>query len=309
METDCMKKLLMRLANTIVANLDNTEMPGLFNGKMGLCLFLYEYSRFSGNETYGDIASDLLDDVIHHTGKRLSPNIDDGVAGIGCGLALMVNKSFVESDDNDLFSDIDETLLSKPRDLMYSERRRMSPVFSSGVYLSYRLKNTPDDIDRQMIEKIVACVEDYFEKISEYNIVEYLSFINSLLFICRTISENSDFDKSRLQEIEKKITSLINISLNNKKYRNEDLYVLKNIKPEILIPSEAFYKKENVKNDCGIWYDSCWWNVLYGSYTKIPPEEILQPFLDERMMNSFYDIKTVNSKLAGAGLNIIRFMH
>ena len=33
--------LLMRIANAVMANYDNTEKEGLFDGKMGLCLFFY----------------------------------------------------------------------------------------------------------------------------------------------------------------------------------------------------------------------------------------------------------------------------
>ncbi len=35
-----MNQLLLKIANTLVANLANTESPGLFDGKMGACLFL-----------------------------------------------------------------------------------------------------------------------------------------------------------------------------------------------------------------------------------------------------------------------------
>lgn len=43
-----MNKILQQIANTIVANLANTESIGLFDGKLGIALFLCRYSRYSG---------------------------------------------------------------------------------------------------------------------------------------------------------------------------------------------------------------------------------------------------------------------
>ena len=50
--TDSMKNILMRLANTIVANLDNTIDDSLIDGKTGVALFLYEYGSYSGCSVY-----------------------------------------------------------------------------------------------------------------------------------------------------------------------------------------------------------------------------------------------------------------
>ena len=44
-----MDKILQQIANTIVANLKNTELIGLFNGKIGIALFLYKYAHNSGS--------------------------------------------------------------------------------------------------------------------------------------------------------------------------------------------------------------------------------------------------------------------
>ena len=44
-----MNELLRKIANTVIANLDNTTEIGLFKGRMGLTIFLYEYARYSGN--------------------------------------------------------------------------------------------------------------------------------------------------------------------------------------------------------------------------------------------------------------------
>ena len=45
--------LLRKIANTIVANLNNIPSDGLFYGKTGVSMFLFAYSRQTGIKQYG----------------------------------------------------------------------------------------------------------------------------------------------------------------------------------------------------------------------------------------------------------------
>lgn len=74
-----MDKILQQIANTIVANLKNTESIGLFNGKIGIALFLYKYAHYSGSTVYEEIASELLDDVFNQLKPNISPSIVDWI--------------------------------------------------------------------------------------------------------------------------------------------------------------------------------------------------------------------------------------
>ena len=96
-----MDKILQQIANTIVANLKNTESIGLFNGKIGIALFLYKYAHYSGSTVYEEIASELLDDVFNQLKPNISPSIVDGLGGIGHGLSVLLGEHFVESDPED----------------------------------------------------------------------------------------------------------------------------------------------------------------------------------------------------------------
>ena len=73
--------LLMRIANTIMANYDNTEKTGLFDGKMGLCLFFYNCSKYTGCEYYAKTASVLLDEVFKGLNPSMSPSVTDVLTG------------------------------------------------------------------------------------------------------------------------------------------------------------------------------------------------------------------------------------
>ena len=93
-----MNETLQRIANTIVVNLANTEPIGLFDGKIGVCLFLYRYARYSGNGIYERIASNLLDEIFNQLKPDLSPSAIDGVSGIGLGLTNLIKDGFLEVD-------------------------------------------------------------------------------------------------------------------------------------------------------------------------------------------------------------------
>ena len=103
--------LLMRIANTVMANYDNTEKVGLFDGKMGLCLFFYNCSRYTGCEYYAKTASVLLDEVFMSLNPSMSPSVTDGVAGIGCGIVSLLHDGFVEPEGEDILGHVDAVLL------------------------------------------------------------------------------------------------------------------------------------------------------------------------------------------------------
>lgn len=84
---------------------------GLFSGKMGLSIFLYHYSQFTGNMLFADFAGELVDEVCESVYDGISLSFANGLSGIGWGLEYLAKKRFIEIDDNFIFEDIDYKIL------------------------------------------------------------------------------------------------------------------------------------------------------------------------------------------------------
>ena len=75
----------------------------------------------------------------------------------------------------------------------------------------------------------------------------------------------------------------------------------------LLLINKIEYVKCFVGGDqLDIWYDNLWWSILY----DVPVVEELslsdiEPYMDKKIQDSFYDEMTVNNKLSAVGLWIM----
>lgn len=310
-----MNKLLQQIANTIVANLSNTEHVGLFNGKIGICLFLYKYARYSGNKVYEEISSSLIDDVFEQLNPNLSPSVINGLAGIGYSLAILLREGYLESDSgDDVLCDIDDSLLCDTRISLLKEVNSPIPLYSSGIYLLSRFPLYQDENKRQWVSNIIFDVMDFLEQRTRQGSFLKLSLLNSVLFILREIYTLVESDKNNIDSLLKKVLRLSVLSVKQKVYREIDVWLFRQnlvnlplkVKELSLEIIEELNQFEDFTNDISMeaWSDNVWWNVLY----KIPTPFLLDEitfFVEENMKNLFYDETAINSKLAGIGLLLL----
>ena len=296
--------ILRKIANTIIANLENTTGIGLFEGKMGICIFLYEYSRLSGHSTYEKIASDLLDDVFRNLNPTMSTNITNGLAGIGCGLIRLVHKGFVECDSSDLLDDVDAALFTNIRKSLMREKMMPKGIFPSGVYLIHRLRYFPNAKNGEWADRTIAEIEKYVGECLKFGAIPTVSSLNSIIFVCNNLYSCNAVNKMQYRKITELLTELVDISLKDKKYDASDIIMLENIntnhKP--ITPTGTGFNK----NKFDTWYNCCWQSWLYDIYTEFSgTRHDICSYLNDKMMNVFYDLNTANSHLAAAGLWII----
>lgn len=62
---------------------------GLPLGKMGIVLAMSDYSKFTSNEIYFEVASCLLDDIMEKMYKNLDYSFSTGLFGIGWGIEYL----------------------------------------------------------------------------------------------------------------------------------------------------------------------------------------------------------------------------
>lgn len=306
-----MSKLLQQIANTIVANLSNTEPIGLFHGKIGICLFLYKYARFSGNKVYEEISSSLLDDVFEQLKPNLSPSVVNGLAGIGYSLAILLRECFLESDSgDDVLYDIDDLLLSDTKISLLKEVHFPIPLYSSGIYLLSRFP-LYQDVNRKQWDDVICDVIEFIKQRTQKGYFLKLSLLNSLLFIFSEIYTLIESDKNKINSLLKEVLRLSMLCIRQKAYGEIDVWLLrqnleklpidvKELSSEIIKELNQF---EDLSDDISMesWFDNLWWNILYKIPIPFFSDEIID-FVEENMKNSFYDDTTINSKLAGIGL-------
>lgn len=315
-----MKKILQQIANTIVANLANTEPVGLFSGKMGLCLFLFRYARYSGSMVYEDIASELLDNVFNQLKPNMSPSIVDGLGGIGYGLTTLLKEGLLDSDPEDnLLEDIDKILLYDIRSSFMKELHNPNPLYSSGMYLLSRLDYDKDSLKPTWISNVVTqthyILSDSIRQ-KKFSICK-LSLLNSILYVSLRLSELGKIETDMMEHLLRNILYLSNQAIHQGCYREIDMLLFrKNISqlsPTLGIECDKLCASIEesgihiIQNKLDMWYDNLWWSILY----EMPVVEDIslsemERYIDKKVEESYFDGFIVNTNLAATGLWLMR---
>lgn len=99
--------------NKYVMSLDIDKMPiGLFNGKMGICIYFYHQARLTKNTEFEKFAGKLLDSVYTQLYSGLLLDLGDGLLGISLGIDYLVNNNFVIGNINTIIKELDKKIYS-----------------------------------------------------------------------------------------------------------------------------------------------------------------------------------------------------
>lgn len=150
--------------------------PGLWNGKMGIAIYLLHFSRVTQVKRYEKDASELIETLYELISPNLPFAFDNGLLGIGCGFEYIISKGFVDADSDEILSEID--LLARN---IIDSRSIDNLSFSRGVceigfYLYHRLKNRIMEDDNMTVLKLkeyliylIDWIEDLLAKTTDNN--------------------------------------------------------------------------------------------------------------------------------------------
>lgn len=98
--------------NSWLYNFDISNLPiGLFDGKMGLCIYWYIQARCFNDITYETLASELLDSVYEELSmKKYEPDLENGIIGIAFAIDFLLINGFVDGNKEEVLNDVDDTI-------------------------------------------------------------------------------------------------------------------------------------------------------------------------------------------------------
>lgn len=194
-----MKEELQKIANTLLLYSYHIEPVGLFNGKMGIALYLYRYARYADCKYYSEFADELLDKVLDSI-NHSSPDFESGISGIGWCINYLMKDKYVEGDPNDVLLNVDK------RVFFQLSCNPITSMLGQGIYLLERLKD-----NKELAIHIDQLLDFCIKGISEYKGETSLYHLNSILYFLIEIDtmnmyhEKIDHLKRLLLDVLKKI--------------------------------------------------------------------------------------------------------
>ena len=104
------KDILKDLLRYGVLKTETLESPGLYNGRLGIAIIFYEYSRYSRDALYEQFADEILESVMELP-DNLSLDLADGLCGIGWGITYLHRREFIVGTLEDMLAEIDSKIL------------------------------------------------------------------------------------------------------------------------------------------------------------------------------------------------------
>ena len=168
-------KSLLRIGNTILCNYGMTSNPDLHNGRMGVCLFLYEYARYTEIKEYEDFADEMINPILEALHKGQSEENIRIMAGIGIGVIYLITRGFLEdTEDCDALAEVDNLLL----ETVASSDVPSDILTYASLYFIYRFMNYRVNLDEArcmaLAEKIVKLYQEEPDMECESSTIKYI---------------------------------------------------------------------------------------------------------------------------------------
>lgn len=101
------QEILQRITRFLLLRGSFISNIGLLNGKMGIAIFFYLYSKLTNNKLYADFAGELIDEIYDKMSLEIPLGFGDGLAGIAWGIHYLVDNHFVYGDIDCILEDFD----------------------------------------------------------------------------------------------------------------------------------------------------------------------------------------------------------
>ncbi len=161
---------LQTIANTLFRK--ETMNIGLISGKMSIVIFYFHYARFTKDDSFRDIAWELLDEIQKQIVNCKEKNYRNGIAGIGIAFDYLIENEFVKVEE-DFLDDFDQ--------IMYAAMNEPSSGFSlyDGLtgYAWYWLCRTNKLYSETILSEIIFILDSNISQMSLTELFDVHNFI------------------------------------------------------------------------------------------------------------------------------------
>ena len=157
---------LHKLADFVLLNACSVSSTGLYNGKAGMSLCLFEVARTICDEYLEDSAFELLQESLLSNNKDIS--FENGLSGIGYVLQYLIDNKFIEADFDEMFGEQTEKVLVSLEKPEYSTH-----ILQNSLKIIYFLSDVNRSKNNKRIENQIQSI---FNSVEHFLITQFDDF-------------------------------------------------------------------------------------------------------------------------------------
>ncbi len=193
------------------------QPPGLLHGVMGLSIFYCHLSRDTGNDKFQKKADELIDFVYEKLNSaNLSPDFENGLAGIGWAMEYLVRNRFLEADTDEILADIDDRIFRHVTFTGELSLHVTNGLLGYAFYYLSRLESCQNDILSEIFKSILDEIVNRISKLKDsgqVNFTEPAGFsllweLPVLLLVLSKITEKG-IQQNKIHQFFKELTPFI----------------------------------------------------------------------------------------------------
>lgn len=180
---------IRKLTDYILLNSASTSSAGIYNGKAGVAITLFEVAKVLHDEYIEEQAFLLLQESLLTKNKDVG--FGDGLCGIGYVFAYLLRNRFVDADFYDLFGDKHNLIIAEIRSKMKASIVNISDLYYLSIYselddcddgVSDLIDGLHDQFKGALIGSFHAVEQDRLT--NQYNKHTILNYFEEYLFVC-----------------------------------------------------------------------------------------------------------------------------
>lgn len=176
---------IRKLVDHILLNASSANSLGLYNGKAGLSLSLFEASRYLQDESIEERAFHLLQEAL--LGKSKDCSFENGLSGIGYVLLHLIKNKFVDTDFDEIFGKQYDKIIEAFSRIEKEPLKLLNSM--KVIYFLFNLNSIKREDQRinEIIEKLFEGVELYLSiQFYDFKDINYINKKTDVLNIFET---------------------------------------------------------------------------------------------------------------------------
>lgn len=211
---------------------------GLFNGKTGLCLHLFNKSRLTSDNDMEWAALKILDIIIADLKKSVSLDLENGIIGIAISLDYLMKNKFIANNVNAMLNDTDSWIIAQINKRGF--RANSSLLLHLIYYFTMRLKDQEKGSDKEFIfqEIVIGMVNELHTGKHDSLFEEPLSFslnyqLPVYIYVLRKVYELDFYNYRIIKILEEVSVQVITYIPLLHSHRLSLLYAMKSVTSQV----------------------------------------------------------------------------